>query len=135
MTPVIAPALGIEVPPEGLTIGAVADATSLSIETLRYYEREGLMLDPTPRDGGGRRRYGQDDLDWIAGLIMLRETGMSISDVRRMADISREAGSEAERLAVLQEHRVNVLADLARTTAHLTALEKKIIAYQKAVAR
>ena len=129
------PTLDADVPDEGLSIGAVAEATGLSIDTLRYYERAGLLLDPAPRDPCGRRRYRRNDLDWIAGLIMLRETGMSIADVRRMAELSRVAGTEAERLVVLEEHRMHVLDDLARTRAHLAALESKIAAYTEAVSR
>jgi DNA-binding transcriptional MerR regulator len=124
----------VPVPDDGLSIGDVARVSGLSIDTLRYYERAGLMLDPTPRDPGGRRRYTRTDLDWIAGLIMLRETGMSITDVRRMAELSRAAGTEAERLIVLEKHRDRVLAELARTQAHLAALDKKIAAYQAVVA-
>ncbi|MCS5719661.1 MerR family transcriptional regulator [Herbiconiux sp. CPCC 205763] len=133
MPPVPLPRLDVPVPADGLSIGDVAHATGLSIDTLRYYESAGLMLDPTPRDPGGRRRYTRNDLDWIAGLIMLRETGMSIADVRRMAELSREAGTEADRLVVLEGHRARVLADLARTRAHLTALEKKITSYRAAI--
>lgn len=109
------PTIATFVPSEGLSIGAVADLTGLSVDTLRYYEREGLLLDPAPRDAGGRRRYGQNDLDWIAGLIMLRETGMSIADVRRMAVLSRDPGTERDRLVVLEEHRLSVLAELDHT--------------------
>ena len=133
MTSISLPTLDVPVPADGLSIGEVADATGLSIDTLRYYERAGLMLDPTPRDPGGRRRYTRNDLDWIAGLIMLRETGMSIADVRRMAELSRAAGTESERLVVLEGHRTRVLAELARTRAHLAALEKKIAAYRAVV--
>lgn len=125
------PRLNIAVPDGGLSIGAVAQATGLSIDTLRYYEKAGLLLDPAPRDPGGRRRYGRNDLDWVAGLIMLRETGMSIADVRRMAELSRTPGTEPERLQVLEEHRVRILTDLERTQAHLRALEKKIAAYRE----
>ena len=135
MTAVSTPSIEIDIPNSGLSIGAVAQATGLSIDTLRYYERAGLLLDPTPRDTGGRRRYGQNDLDWIAGLIMLRETGMSISDVRRMADLSRVDGTEADRLVVLKEHRLQVLEELDRTRAHLAALEIKIAAYTEATTR
>lgn len=126
------PAVDVDVPAEGLSIGLVAQVTGLTVDTLRYYERAGLLLDPAPRDHGGRRRYGQNDIDWIAGLIMLRETGMSIADVRRMAELSREAGTEPERLAVLKQHRTHVLAELERTRAHLAALESKIAAYTAA---
>lgn len=129
------PRLNVAVPPDGLSIGAVAQATGLSIDTLRYYEKAGLLLDPAPRDASGRRRYGRNDLDWVAGLIMLRETGMSIADVRRMAELSRTAGTEPERLDVLEEHRLRVLADLERTQAHLRALEKKIAAYRDVLPR
>ena len=133
MATVIIPSLDAVVPEDGLSIGAAAEATGLSIDTLRYYERAGLLLDPAPRDPGGRRRYGRNDLDWIAGLIMLRATGMSIADVRRMAELSRLAGTEAERLVVLEQHRLRVLAELDRTRAHLSALESKIAAYTAVV--
>ncbi|GAA2244690.1 MerR family transcriptional regulator [Herbiconiux moechotypicola] len=134
MSEVPLPSLEVDVPPEGLSIGETARATGLSVDTLRYYERAGLLLDPAPRDGGGRRRYGSADLAWIAGLVMLRETGMGIGDVRRMAELSRTAGTEASRLAVLEQHRERVLADLARTRAHLAALDAKISSYRHAVA-
>ena len=123
----------VDIDPEGLSIGEVSRLVGLSIEALRYYEREGLMLDPTPRNASGRRRYGSGDLSWIAGLLMLRETGMSISDMRQLAELSRREGTEAERLIVLEDHRDRVLDELARTRGHLAALEKKITAYRNAL--
>ena len=130
MRQTLLPETPVEVPDGGLTISQVSTATGVGISALRYYERENLMLSRTPRDGGGRRRYGRDDVDWIAGLVMLRETGMSISDLRSMAEISRRDGSEAERLRFLEAHHERVLAQLARTRRHLTAIEKKIRAYR-----
>ncbi len=123
-----------DVPPEGLAIGDAARAVGLSVDTLRYYEKEGLLLDPAPRDGGGRRRYGPHDVAWLAGLVMLRETGMSIADVRVMADLSRRAGTEAERLVVLERPRARVLAALERTRRHLAALDAKIASYRAVTA-
>ncbi len=132
MTIIPLPTFDIDVPASGLSIGEVSGLTGLSIDTLRYYEREGLLLDPAPRDPGGRRRYGASDLDWIAGLIMLRETGMGIAEVRRMAELSRSSGTEPARLVVLERHREEVLAALERTRAHLAALDSKIAAYRLA---
>ena len=134
MDQLLLPTVDVVVPAEGLGIGAAAAATGMSVEALRYYEREGLLLDPTPRNGGGRRRYGPHDLAWIAGLVMLRETGMSIADIRVMAEISRREGTEAERLVALEHHRDRVVAELERTTRHLAAIEKKIAAYRAYVA-
>ncbi|OLT48102.1 MerR family transcriptional regulator [Cellulosimicrobium sp. CUA-896] len=132
MSDVLIPAPPVAVPPQGLSIGDAARAVGLSVDTLRYYEKEGLLLDPAPRDGGGRRRYGEHDLAWLAGLVMLRETGMSIADVRVMADLSRRAGTEAERLVVLERHRERVVAEMERTRRHLAALDTKIASYRAA---
>ncbi len=131
MNEVLLPQVSVEIPPEGLSIGQVSEATGIGVEALRYYEREGLLLDPAPRDSSGRRRYQEGDLAWIAGLVMLRETGMSIADIRVMADLSRREGTEAERLDVLTRHRERVIADLRRTERHLAAIEKKIAYYRR----
>lgn len=124
------PSVPAEIPPEGLSISQAAAALGLHSETLRYYDRAGLMLDPTPRSGTGQRRYHRNDLDWVGGLVMLRETGMSISDIREVAEISRRPGTESQRLAVFEEHRRRVLDDLARTRRHLAAIDEKIAHYR-----
>lgn len=131
MTGLILPDLDVDVPPEGLTISQAAAATGVRIEALRYYEREGLLLTPTPRDGGGRRRYRKQDLDWIAGLVMLRETGMRISDIRVIADLSRREGTEAERLEFFSRHREHVVEKLERIQRHLAAIDRKISVYRE----
>jgi DNA-binding transcriptional MerR regulator len=133
MDAITLPDPGVEVPAAGLTIGDVARLSGLSVETLRYYEREGLLLEHAQRDPAGRRRYGTDDLAWIGALLMLRDTGMSISDMRALAALSRQDGTERERLDVLEGHRRRILDDLDRTRRHLTALEKKIAAYREVV--
>ncbi|WP_062437028.1 MerR family transcriptional regulator [Herbidospora daliensis] len=130
MSEVLLPEVTVEVPPEGLSITEVSRATGIGVEALRYYEREGLLLDPTPRDAGGRRRYREGDLAWIGGLVMLRETGMSIADIRLMADLCRREGTERERLELLTRHRERVLAELRRTQRHLHAIEAKITSYE-----
>lgn len=127
------PTIDVDIPDAGLTIGQVARVTGLSVQALRFYEREGLMLDPTRRDPSGHRRYGRHDMEWINGLLMLRETGMSIGNMRVLADLSRREGSEAERLRVLEDHRQAVLEDLTRTHQHLAALQTKIDAYHAVV--
>jgi DNA-binding transcriptional MerR regulator len=130
---VLPPHVPVDIPAEGLSIGEVSRATGVSIEALRYYEREGLMIDATPRDGGGRRRFGPRDIDWIAGLVMLRETGMPIADIRVIADLSRREGTDAEKLAFFEKHRRTVIDQLERTQRHLAAIDAKIAAYDAAV--
>ena len=135
MSELLLPRIPVEVPENGLSIGEASAATGVSIETLRYYEREGLLLEKAPRDSGGRRRYQMSDLAWIAGLVVLRETGMSIADMTVIADLSRREGTEAERLEFFERHRKNVIEQMERTKRHLLAIDKKIAAYREVAAR
>ncbi len=120
---------------QGWSIAEAADALGLSVDTLRYYERDGLLLRPVPRGGSGHRRYEEVDLRWVELVTRLRSTGMPIRDVRRYADLVRAgAGNEADRLDVLRNHRDQVLRQLAEVTTHLAAIETKIATYEDRLA-
>ncbi|WP_345216581.1 MerR family transcriptional regulator [Georgenia halophila] len=113
-----------------LSIAEASAVTGLTADTLRYYERDGLMLWPVDRSPSGHRRYGDRDIDWITMLTRLRATGMPIRDLRRYADLVRAGeGNEAERLELLERHRGQVLARLAEVTEHLDAVDHKIGIY------
>ena len=120
---------------QGRSIAEAADALGLSTDTLRYYERDGLLLRPVPRGGNGHRAYTEADLRWIELVTRLRSTGMPIRDVRRYADLVRAGtGNEADRLGVLTAHRDQVLRQLAEVTTHLAAIELKIATYEERMA-
>lgn len=113
-----------------LTIADAARATGVSAYTLRYYERAGL-INGVDRADSGHRRYRDDDLAWIEVLQRLRATGMPIQRIRRYADLVRAGdGNEAERLALLEEHRAAVEIQLADVRRHLAFIEKKIEIYK-----
>lgn len=115
---------------DGLTIAEAAERLGLSADTLRYYEKDGLLLQPVGRAASGHRRYGPGDLRWIELVTRLRSTGMAIRDVRRYADLVREGvGTEAARLELLREHRRKVLDQLAEVQEHLGAIDHKIGIY------
>jgi DNA-binding transcriptional MerR regulator len=114
-----------------LTIAQAAERTGLTAHTLRYYERDGLMLGSVERAGSGHRRYTDQDLTWIQMITRLRATGMPIRDVRRYAALVRAGdGNEAERLELLVAHRARVEQQLAEVTAHLRAIDHKIGIYE-----
>jgi len=115
-----------------LTISAAADALGITVDTIRYYEKEGIA--PAPRRGGdGWRRYDQSALTWLAGVAMLRGTGMNVKEMKEYAAAYRAGSSDEERLALLEQHRTAVLARLAEVNRHLSALERKIDAYRQAI--
>jgi DNA-binding transcriptional MerR regulator len=116
---------------QGLTIAEAAEQTGLTADTLRYYERDGLMLRTVPRATSGHRQYAQADLDWIRLITKLRSTGMPIRDVRRYTELVRAGdGNEQERLDLLRAHRQVVLARLAEVQDHLGAIDFKIGLYE-----
>ena len=119
---------------KGLPIAEAAELTGLSADTLRYYERDGLLLRPVARSASGHRQYAQGDIDWIRLITKLRSTGMPIRDVRRYADLVRSGdGNEQERLDLLRAHRQVVLARLAEVQDHLGAIDYKIGLYEARV--
>jgi DNA-binding transcriptional MerR regulator len=115
----------------GLTIAEAAERCGLTPDTLRYYERDGLLLEPVGRATSGHRRYTATDLGWITMITRLRSTGMPIREVRAYADLCRQGdGNEAARLELLYAHRDRVLAQLAEVSDHLGAINRKIGIYE-----
>lgn len=122
-----------EIPAEGLTISAAAEASGLTADTLRYYEKEGLTLQPPERSNSGQRRYAESDVRWLGTLVMLRKTGMPIRDIRRFVDLYRVEGSEPDRLAILEAHREHVREQLREVQTHLAAIDRKIDFYTSSI--
>ena len=115
----------------GLSIAEAARRTGVSVHTLRYYERAGLVVTAVDRTAGGRRRYHQLDLDWIVICTRLRATGMPIKTIRRYAQlVSAGPGNEQERLALLEAHRADVTAKLAEIRENLELIDHKIGVYR-----
>jgi DNA-binding transcriptional MerR regulator len=125
----------IAVPADGVTIAEAARRTGVSVHTLRYYERAGLVVTPVDRTAGGRRRYRELDLKWIIICTKLRATGMPIAGIRRYAElVAAGPGNEAERLALLEAHRADVLAKLAEIQENLKTIDYKIEVYRGSLA-
>ena len=123
------------VPAEGVTIAEAARRTGVSVHTLRYYERAGLVISPVDRTSGGRRRYRELDLKWIIICTKLRATGMPIQGIRRYADlVAAGPGNEEERLALLEAHRADVRAKLAEIQENLKIIDHKIDVYRGSLA-
>lgn len=117
---------------QGLSIGQVAERTGLSVHALRFYEREGLLTDPVRRDAGGRRVYTEHDVEWLDTCIRLRASGMPLPAIRRYVELIREGGgNEQQRIAIMREHREQVLAQIAELTECLNLISHKIDFYQE----
>jgi DNA-binding transcriptional MerR regulator len=118
-----------------MRIDEAAKATGLSIDTIRFYEREG-MLPPLPRDARGWRSIPPGALEWLANLARLRATGMPMAEMKRFADLVHRtapdgAAGRAERLAILFAHRERLAQRRAEIAAAEAYLDHKISVYSK----
>ncbi|MET7825504.1 MULTISPECIES: MerR family transcriptional regulator [unclassified Streptomyces] len=114
-----------------LTIAQVVERTGLSHDTLRYYEKAGL-IERVGRTTGNQRRYAAADLAWLEFLIRLRGTGMSIGDMQTFAELrSRGDGSVPDRLAMLREHRADLADRMRALRRNAAALDDKIRHYER----
>lgn len=113
-----------------LLIGDVARISGLSIDTLRYYDRAGLLGD-VHRNGAGRRVFDQDALGLLDVVLRLRRTGMPVEEVRHFVDLVRSGDAErAGRLGLLRRHRSRVLGQVDQLREDLAVIEWKIAAYE-----
>jgi DNA-binding transcriptional MerR regulator len=110
-----------------------AEQSGFSLDTLRYYERIGL-LDDIDRAPSGHRRFRDDDLEWLGVLRCLRETGMPIAQMRRYAALTRRGeATMAERLSLLTEHDRQVQERIALLQAQHNHLREKIAWYRSQI--
>jgi DNA-binding transcriptional MerR regulator len=113
-----------------LTIQQVAQQTGLSVHTLRYYERNGL-LEPVDRSSSGHRRYSAEDIARIEFLTRLRATGMPIRQMQEFAQLFRERPEAiGDRRTILEAHERNVQAHIQELQCNLEAIQWKIGYYK-----
>jgi MerR family mercuric resistance operon transcriptional regulator len=99
--------------PDSLTVGALADAAGVNVETVRFYQRKGLMPKPR-RPAGGIRRYGQADLARLGFIKAGQRLGFSLDEVSELLKL--EDGTHCDEARRLAERK---LRDVREKLAHL----------------
>jgi DNA-binding transcriptional MerR regulator len=116
------------------SIGEAAEKSGLSRDTLRWYERIGLM-DYVGRDTGGKRRFSDRDLNWLHLITCLRRTSMSVADMLTYAELVRAGDATTpQRLEMFQQTREDVLGRIDALRQTLTVLDRKIAMYEERTA-
>lgn len=108
---------------ETLTIGAFAKAAGVNVETIRFYQRKGLLLEPE-RPYGSIRRYGAADVTRVLFVKSAQRLGFSLDEIADLLKL--EDGTHCDEASSLAEHKLrdiqDKLADLERMEAVLTQL-------------
>ena len=117
--------------PAVMGIGQMAERTGLSVHTLRFYEREGILANPIRRGPGGRRLYTDDDAEWLTVCVNLRATGMPIPAIRQYTGLVRRGDGNAEQvLELLRQHQARVLAQMDTLQQCLDLISHKVLVYE-----
>jgi MerR family transcriptional regulator, aldehyde-responsive regulator len=116
-----------------MNIKDASAASGLSIDTIRFYEKVG-MLPAVPRDGRGWRRFDGGLIEWLKNLERLRSTGMPLRDVQAFAVLvhtteAARPGAAEERLAILRRHAARLEQRKNDIAACQAFLDHKINVY------
>ncbi len=108
------------VPPPLMTIGALSRRTGCKVETIRYYERIGLLPAPA-RSRGGHRHYGEGALKRLDFVLRARGLGFPLDSVRSLLDL---ADGEGRSCAQVERIAFRHLKDVRNKLADILVMEK-----------
>jgi Cu(I)-responsive transcriptional regulator len=106
----------------GVTIGELAQATGTRAETIRYYERIGLL--PVPgRTGANYRLYGPSDVERLAFVRRSRDLGFAVQEIRALLTLANQKDQDCGKVdAIARKH----LADVEHKIADLDRLAREL---------
>ncbi|MEP9361154.1 MerR family DNA-binding protein [Sphingomonas sp. KR3-1] len=106
-----------------LTIGKLADAGGVGVETVRYYQRRGLLAEPARSFGAGVRRYGDADLRRLKFIRSAQAAGFTLEQIAELLEL--DARDDRPRARALAREQIAVLdAKIAELSAARDALGK-----------
>jgi len=104
--------------------------TGLTSDTLRYYEKDGLLSDIL-RLPNGHRSYSKHDLEWLKFILCLRATGMPLKKIKLYKELMGEGDKTAtERKDLLKNEKVRILKEMENLKKALSTIDYKIEYYQ-----
>ena len=126
---------GVETLEGTIGIRELSERTALSMDTLRWYEREGL-LPLVDRTATGQRRYGPAAVRFVLLVQALRRTGMPVAEVREFVQLGGGVlANHPTRMEMLERQRAVVAERMAELRHDEALIEQKIEQYRRLIAR
>jgi DNA-binding transcriptional MerR regulator len=111
------------------SINDVANICDLSVYTLRFYDKEGLLPFVT-RNNIGNRQFSENDLEMIKLICCLKNSGMQVKDIKRYIDLFMEGDNTVSlRKQMMVDHRKSILKQINDLKKQLSIVELKIAFY------
>ncbi|HWR06999.1 MerR family transcriptional regulator [Sporomusa sp.] len=114
----------------GYTIKQVAAMLNFTAYTLRYYEKVGL-LPFVERDKNGNRVFNNNDIEWVMLIRCLRDTGMSVGEIKCYVDLCLEGDKTiGTRMQMILQHKAAVEQKIEQMNGCLAKINKKLGCYE-----
>ncbi|MGY5450353.1 MerR family transcriptional regulator [Agarivorans sp. MS3-6] len=116
--------------PHSFSVKQAAELAGISSDTLRFYEKKGLLFNIN-RSPSGHRRFSSKNIDWLRFIVCLKSTGMSLDTIKQYRDMLAEGPkTEPQRLQLLLEHKQQTEQKIACLNNNLEHVQRKIEHYQ-----
>lgn len=118
---------------ETYTIQEVGKIHNLTVETIRYYEKSGILF-PIQRQQNGHRIFHKWDLEWINFVNLLKSTGMPLSAIKEYRKLVEDGDqTNEERLSIMINHRKSIIEQMDHLKTCLERINYKIDFYSDAL--
>ena len=98
---------------ETFTTGEVADRANVNVQTVRYYERRGLIPEP-PRSSGGFRQYNPDHVDRIRFIKRAQELGFTLEEAHELLQLSVTAEADRADVRAVAQNKIEEVEEKMR---------------------
>jgi DNA-binding transcriptional MerR regulator len=111
------------------TIKEVTIKTGISAHTLRFYEKEGVVPF-VKRDKNGNRIYDEENLKWLELMLCLRDTGMTLADIKHYVELYKNGDSTIqERKQMMLNHKTKIDEQIMKSYKYLEKINYKLALY------
>lgn len=111
---------------ESMTIGRLAKEARVNIDTLRYYEKRGLLPEP-PRKESGYRLYGADTVKRVAFIKHAKELGFSLSEVNELLSLRMETKSQCRAVKIKAEAKIAEVEEKIQSLQQIKAALLRLV--------
>jgi DNA-binding transcriptional MerR regulator len=107
-----------------IRIGELAGRAGVSVATLRFYERRGLLAPPARNEDNNYRTYSDDAIEHVASIKRAQEMGFTLKEIRALVELRRARNPHADLGRIAAKKLVEVEAELKRVTRARATLRK-----------
>lgn len=109
-----------------LSIGKVAKQAGVSVETIRFYERKGLLQEPVRKESG-YRQYTEQDIKKLVFIQHAKNLGFSLNEIRELLSIQTDTNASSREIKSIAEHKLQDIEEKIRMLQKIRRTLKPLV--------